>query len=154
MGIITFVIVASIATPVLGGALLLTELYLRYCKTKEEYECYEDDLVYVELPMSRQKDVVEYPKSRTAFLNKTLFNAATFNCPILCELLIEKGANELDKALEIAVVNGNIDVCKTIIRCSTCDVHKALKTAKTLSKKTIETYLVEHIKAQQTKKHI
>jgi hypothetical protein len=148
MGIITCIIIASVATPLLGGVLVLTERYLRWCRTKED-ECYEKDMVYVELPMSQK--IVEHPKNRTAFLNKTLFEAAAYNCPILCELLIEKGANELDKALEISIVHGHINMCKTIIRCGACDLDKALKTAKILSKNNIETYLSEHIQRQQEK---
>ena len=157
MGIITCVIIASIATPLLGGVLVLTERYLRWCRNKEDYECYEShkchekDMVYVELPVSQK--IVEHPKNRKAFLNKTLFEAAACNCPILCELLIEKGANELDKAMEMAIVNGHINICKTIIRCGGAyDLDTAFQTAKTLGKRHIETYLAEYIDKQQDKK--
>lgn len=153
MDIIICIIIASIVTPLLGGALLLTERYLRWCRTNKDFDSCENNMVYVELPVSR-KPIVEYPKNRTAFLNKTLIEAATCNCPILCELLIEKGANELDHALEMAIVNGHVNICKIIIRNGACDLEKALSTAKKFGKRHIETFLTEQIAKQQDKKNM
>ena len=112
MDIITIITIASIAAPFFGCALLLLERLLRM-KYQEKGD---EALTYVELPTPKLSPYHTYPsKARTTFLNTTLNEAASCNCPILCELLIEKGATELDKALDSAIQHGNIDICKILL---------------------------------------
>lgn len=146
MGVlITCVIVASVATPIFSGIVVLMERYLR-CLRKVDNDVQE----YVELPKQNKRLLSneDLPKTRLVFLNKTLYEAAACNCPILCELLIEKGATELESALEVAIINGHFGICKLIITnkaMTTAVLHEALKTARTLRKEKIERLIEERL---------
>jgi hypothetical protein len=139
MGIITCIIIASVATPILGGCFAMFEMYLRWCKSKDN----EDDYMFVKIPGTKmvERTKEQLPKHRMSFLNSTLQEAAACNCPILCELLIEKGATYIDSALDIAIVNGYIDTCKALINKGTCDLDKALMTATTHQQHEIADYI-------------
>lgn len=150
MEIFTCILVASIATPIIGSCVLMVEWYLRWYKCRKADIFDDSDILYVELPKANKVYIAnELPKSRTHFLNKTLFDAASHNCPILCKLLIEQGATETNRALEIAIINGHIGICKLIVTFGSCDVEKGLHIAKTLHKHDIESYLADYIKNER-----
>jgi hypothetical protein len=145
--IITCVIVASVATPLLSGIVALMERYLK-CLRK----AYIDEHAYVELPRQTKTPLTDkdLPQTRSTFLNKTLYEASACNCPILCELLIEKGATELEAALEVAIINGHYGICKLIITNTAITIavlHKALKTARALKKGKIVILIEEQLQA-------
>lgn len=146
MDIITFVIVASIATPLFGSGILLTQK-LRHCCSACNTQSKDEDMSYVELPRKKTVHTIEYtPKTRISFLNKTLLEAASCNCPMLCELLIQRGADDVENALDIAIINGHLDVCKIILNNCACDTQQALETANTHKKHHIAKYIATYDK--------
>jgi putative exporter of polyketide antibiotics len=129
----TCIIIASVATPLLGVTLVLTEKYLRHDENEGEY---------VELLNNNYKsNQYTHTPMNMSFLNATFLEAAACNCPLLCSLLIEKGANEGNAALAIAIENGYLDTCKAIISSCPCDLNKALSTAQDLKKDKIANYI-------------
>jgi hypothetical protein len=149
MGVIsTCIIVASIVTPLLSGMVVVIEKYLK-CMQWAEPE-YTDEHKYVELPRKIKTSMTDKDllQTRLTFLNKTLYEASACNCPILCVLLIENGATELEAALEVAIVNGNTGICKILISntaITTEILHKALETARNLKKEKIRRLIEEHL---------
>lgn len=133
----TCIIIASVATPLLGVTLVLTEKYLRCYKQHDENEG-----AYVELLNNNDKsNQYAHTPMKLSFLNATFLEAAECNCPLLCTLLIEKGATEGGAALAIAIENGHFDTCKAIISSCPCDLNKALSTAQELKKYKIANYI-------------
>jgi hypothetical protein len=131
----TCIVIASVATPLFGVAVVLIERYLRWCKRYDE-----DTPAYIELHTTNVKTNQNTPM-KLPILNATFLEAAACNCPMLCSLLIQKGATEVDAALAIAIEHGHIDTCKAIISSAPCNLDKALSTAQDLKKYKIAIYI-------------
>lgn len=151
MDIILGLIIACFATNILGGCLIMLERYLHWRRMVQTTDG-EENIVYVEIPTNKNDVVYTSPKSRKEFLNKTLIEATSCNCPILCELLIERGASNVEQALDIAIANGHMAVCKVLIEKGQCDLDLAMTRAKVLRKKNIEEYITDY--CQQSRKEL
>jgi hypothetical protein len=156
--IIACIAIATVATPLFGGFVVLLERYLQSLKSAKHKtkgdgldSMQDDNMNYVELPCVSKYKLTndDLQHTRKSFLNKTLYQASSCNCPILCELLLDKGADEVDAALEAAIINGHLNICKLLIDNGVPNLNKALSTAKTLRKKRIEKLILNTI--QQSK---
>ena len=130
----TFGITIGVATPFIG----LT-MFLRKCLQTETKPTKTDDNefdTYVELP-NRHRNI----PNRLLFLNKTLYEASACNCPILCGLLIERGATELEPALNIAASNGHTAICKLLIENGAQNLEQALQMAEQYKKHNVKVFI-------------
>lgn len=143
----TCIIIASVATPLLGFTVVLIEKYLKCYKQHDK-----DKDVYIELNKNNINTNTYNNQNRKlnlSILNTTFLEAASCNCPLLCNLLIEKGATEIDAALAIAIENNHIDTCKAIISSAPCNLNEALSIAQNLKKYKIVSYIqgiIENVK--------
>lgn len=128
-------IVIGVTMPFIGGFTMFIRKCLKTQSKLTTTDTCEFD-TYVELP-NRYNNIHD----RMSFLNKTLYDAASCNCPILCQLLIERGATELEPALEVAASNGHIAICKLLIDNGAHNLEQALKIAQQHKKHNITIYI-------------